>query len=58
MNKKVDWSKMGSARKVADVIVQALKAIDPEPRYIVGDDAAYFISERRRRSDREMDAPG
>lgn len=56
MNEAADWSKMSSARQVADVILQALTALDPEPRYIVGDDAEYFINERKRRSDREMDA--
>lgn len=56
MTEQADWSKMSSPRQVADIILTAFTTPDPEPRYVVGDDAAYLIQERKARSDRDMDA--
>jgi NAD(P)-dependent dehydrogenase (short-subunit alcohol dehydrogenase family) len=41
---------------VADVVLEALNAPEPETRYIVGEDAKAFIAGRAQMSDREADA--
>lgn len=56
MSEGADWSLMSSAAHVAEVIVSAYRHPDPEPRYIVGADAEWFLTERKVRSDRAMDA--
>ena len=40
---------------VARHVVVAFTATDPEPRYVVGDDAQFLIAQRRALSDREFD---
>jgi NAD(P)-dependent dehydrogenase (short-subunit alcohol dehydrogenase family) len=41
---------------VADTVVEAYQAQDPEPRYPVGEDTKFLLAKRQELSDREMDA--
>ena len=42
------------ASEVADAIVRAVESDKPEPRYVVGNDAAMFLEARRSRTDAEF----
>lgn len=42
------------AGEVADAIVRAVESDKPEPRYVVGNDAAMFLEARRSRTDAEF----
>lgn len=47
---------MPSGDDVAQGVIAAFDAVDPDPRYPVGDDAAWLLDQRRQLDDRQMDA--
>jgi NAD(P)-dependent dehydrogenase (short-subunit alcohol dehydrogenase family) len=49
-------SNLPSGADVAKHVVDAFNAVDPEPRYPVGDDTKYLLAQRHAMSDREFDA--
>ncbi|MET0985657.1 MAG: SDR family NAD(P)-dependent oxidoreductase [Steroidobacteraceae bacterium] len=48
-------TKLPTGADVAGHVVSAFAATDPEPRYVIGDDAQFLIAQRKVLSDREFD---
>ena len=48
-------SNLPSGADVAQHVVEAFNAVDPDPRYAVGDDTRFLLAQRHALSDREFD---